>query len=169
MTGGSGSQPPLVRRQALLLRWGAFVELLALPWAVLPRSWMEHSHEWLGMGPMPSGAVVDFTIRQSALFYGMHGVLMWRVSLDVLRFQPLVRLLGWTWLFFGPAFLVINLWAGTPTWWAICDPLATGGFGVWLLVNDSRISRQTAQSVPAPPPAFSHGSELRRLQNHLDS
>lgn len=145
-----------MRQQSRLLRAGAVIEALAFPWAVLPREWMEQSHAGLGMGPMPVGAVVDFMIRQSAFFYGMHAVLLWWLSQDVLRYQPLVRLMGWTYLSFGPAFLLINLATGTPLWWAVCDPLVTGLFGVWLLVNDVGISRQTAQSAgptDSSPPA----------------
>jgi hypothetical protein len=129
-----------MRSQSLLLRVGACIEMLAFPWAVAPRAWMEASHEWLGMGTMPSGAVVDFTIRQSAFFYGMHGVLLWWLAGDVVRFQPIVRLIGWTYLIFGPVFFLIDWTTGTPLWWTWCDPLATGAFGALILVFDRRIT-----------------------------
>lgn len=149
----NASLPPLVRAQSRLLRWGAAIEMLAFPWAVLPREWMERSHAWLGMGPMPQGAVVDFMIRQAAYVYGMHGLLLWWLSRDVLRYRPLIRLIGWTYLSFGPVFLAINWRTGTPLWWTVCDPLVTGGFGVWLLVNDACISRQSTQSPRPSEPA----------------
>ncbi len=118
--------------------------MLSLPWAFLPREWMERSHEGLGMGTMPSGVVVDFMIRQASFFYGMHGVLLWCLARDVVRFQPIVRLIGWTYLLFGPVFLWIDWTTGTPFWWTVCDPLATCLFGAWLLYNDSRLSQPAA-------------------------
>jgi hypothetical protein len=166
VSGPPANSLALVRRQSRLLRAGACIEALAFPWAVLPREWMERSHIGLGMGTMPQGPVLDFMIRQSAFVYGMHAVLLWWLARDVLRYQPLVRLIGWTYLVYGPAFLLINWRTGTPLWWTLCDPLVTGGFGVWLLRNDAGISRQSSQS-PRPselehstagPPAERHNS-----------
>ena len=136
-------------RQAALLRLGAVVEMLAFPWVIAPRVWMEASHTWLGMGEMPVGTVVDFTIRQSAFFYGMHGVLLWRLSKDVIRYRPLVRLVGWTFLLFGPVFFLIDFATGTPLWWTLCDPIVTGSFGFLLLLMDQNLSSQPPQSVQA--------------------
>ena len=117
---------------------------------------MEHSHAWLGMGEMPAGAVVDFTIRQSAFFYGMHGVLMWTLARDVVRYQPVVRLIGWTYVLFGPVFLAIDWSSGTPAWWTACDPLVCFVFGwlvLWCVRNMSQQSPQSAGSSQAAPRA----------------
>lgn len=138
---------PWTRRLSALLRLGAVIEMLAFPWSLIPRAWMERSHEWLGMGTMPTGAVVDFTIRQSAFFYGMHGVLMWVLARDVARFQPVVRLIGWTYVVFGPAFFLIDWTSGTPAWWTACDPVVTCAFGVLLLWCERNRSRQPAQTA----------------------
>jgi hypothetical protein len=135
---------PWPRRQALLLRLGATVEMLAFPWVLIPRAWMERSHESLGMGQMPVGTVVDFTIRQSAFFYGMHGLLMWWLAKDVVRYRPLVRLIGWTYFAFGPVFLLIDWTSGTPLWWTICDPAVTLVFGGLILWCDRHVSRESA-------------------------
>ena len=90
--------------------------------------------------------VVEFMIRQSAFFYGMHGVLIWCLATDVIKYRPLVRLIGWTYLLFGPVFGAINWQAGTPLWWTICDPLVIGLFGILILVLDRWIPPE-----PAPP------------------
>ncbi|MCA9054063.1 MAG: hypothetical protein KDA75_09515 [Planctomycetaceae bacterium] len=128
-----------------LLRLGACVEMLAFPWVIAPRDWMELSHLWLGMGEMPAGTVVDFTIRQSSFFYGMHGVLMWWLSHDVLRFRPLVRLIGYTFLLFGPVFLIIDWSTGTPLWWTLCDPAVTAIFGGLVLMAERNLSSHSPQ------------------------
>ncbi|MFV0446169.1 MAG: hypothetical protein ACK5Q5_21540 [Planctomycetaceae bacterium] len=142
------------RRLTWLLRLGAVIEMLALPWVLVPRAWMEHSHEWLGMGPMPVGAVVDFTIRQSAFFYGLHGVLMWLLAGNVLRYRPLIKWIGWTYVLFGPVFFAINWSSGTPRWWTWCDPAVTLTFGLLILLCDQRVRAQHAQSAGSENPEF---------------
>ncbi len=149
-TAESGPAPAAwLRFQTLWLRTGAVVEMLSFPWSIAPRAWMEASHEWLGMGTMPAGAVVDFTIRQSAFFYGMHGVLLWCLAGDVVRFQPIVRLIGWTYLIFGPVFFLIDWTTGTPLWWTWCDPLVTGLFGALILLADRRIASGISFAAPS--------------------
>jgi len=60
------------RLQAWLLRVAGAVEILAFFAVVMPRSWMEVSHSWLGLGNMPGGPIIMFMIRQSSYTYGMH-------------------------------------------------------------------------------------------------
>ena len=77
-----------MNRQRLLvwlLRLSGLVEILAFISVVMPRSWMEMSHEWLGMGTMPDGALLMFMIRQASYAYGMHGVSLWVLASDVVR------------------------------------------------------------------------------------
>jgi hypothetical protein len=174
VTGATSAEAPTsecraVRRQRRLLRLGSVIEMASFPWAFLPRSVVAQSHEWLGMGPLPEGAVVDFMIRQASFFYGMHGVLLWWLARDVVRYQPLIRLIGWTYLLFGPVFFWIDLSTGTPLWWTICDPLVTLAFGAWLLVNDARISRQTAPFACPLQPAGPESRMAAAGANRLDS
>ena len=127
----------------LLLKWllrvAGIVEILAFIAVVMPRSWMEVSHEWLGMGEMPGGPIIMFMIRQASYTYGMHGISLWILSLDVNRFRPLVILNGVSLLLAGPLFFAIDYSAGMPWWWTIQDPLACGLFGaaiLWLSRNE---------------------------------
>ena len=41
--------------------------MLAFGAVVMPRAWMEASHEWLGLGMMPDGPVINFMIRHRVL------------------------------------------------------------------------------------------------------
>jgi hypothetical protein len=95
------------------------------------------------MGPFPDAAVVDFMIRQSSFFYGVHGLLLWFLARDVERFQPVVRFIGWAFLSFAPAFFLIDWTSGVPLWWTICDPVACGVYGAALLWTDRAIARAT--------------------------
>jgi len=122
-----------------LLRLAGIVEMLAFIAVVMPRSWMEVSHEWLGMGEMPGGPLIMFMIRQASYSYGMHGVSLWILSLDVNRFRPLVVFNGIAFLLAAPVFFAIDYSSGVPLWWMVTDPLSCGVFGagiLWLSRNE---------------------------------
>jgi len=59
--------------QAWLLRAAGAFEMLAFFAVVMPRSWMEASHAWLGMGEMRTSPLLMFMIRQASYTYGMLG------------------------------------------------------------------------------------------------
>ena len=107
--------------------------MLAFVAVLMPRSWMEASHAWLGLGEMPGGPVLMFMIRQASYAYGMHGVTLWVLAADVRRFRPLVILNGVVFLLAAPVFLVIDHTSGMPLWWTLGDTLGCGFFGAALL------------------------------------
>ena len=116
-----------------LLRLVGSVELLAFVAVVMPRSWMEASHAWLGLGELPGGAVTVFMIRQASYLYGMHGVAMWVLASDVERFRPLVTLDGVAFLLAGLVFFLIDYTSGMPWWWAAADAVGCASIGAALL------------------------------------
>src|SRR5689334_84418 len=119
--------------QKVLLRLAGAFELLAFIAVVMPRPWMEISHEWLGLGAMPHGPVLMFLIRQASYTYGMHGISLWVLASDVKRFRPLIILNGVAYLLAAPVFCVIDYTAGTPLWWTIGDGIGCGVLGAVLL------------------------------------
>jgi hypothetical protein len=116
-----------------LLRLVGLSEILAFLAVIMPRSWMEMSHVWLGLGEMPEGAVLMFLIRQASYTYGMHGISLWVIASDVKRFRPLLILNGISFLLAGPVFFFIDYAAGTPMWWTLSDGPACGLFGAAML------------------------------------
>jgi len=121
------------RLQSWLLRLAGATEILAFFAVIMPRSWMEISHTWLGMGEMPEGAVLMFLIRQASYTYGMHGVSLWVLAWDVTRFRKLVVLNGIAYLLAGPVFFWIDYSTGMPWFWAVIDSLGCGSFGAAIL------------------------------------
>ena len=116
-----------------LLRLAGATELLAFIAVVMPRSWMEISHAWLGLGEMPDGPLLMFMIRQASYTYGVHGLSLWLIASDVKRFRPFVVFNGIAFLLAAPVFLLIDLSSGMPLWWAVSDPGSCGLFGAALL------------------------------------
>lgn len=130
-----------LRLQAWLLRLVGSVELLAFFAVVMPRTWMEATHGWLGLGEMPDGAIIMFMIRQAAFTYGLHGVLLWFLSSDVVRFRLLVLFTGVSYLLAGPVFFLIDLTSGMPWFWTAGDTVSCLFVGLallWLNRNQAR-------------------------------
>jgi hypothetical protein len=120
--------------QKWLLRLGGAIEILAFTSVVMPRAWMEISHEWLGMGAMPGGPILIFMIRQASYAYGMHGISLWIIASDVIRFRPLVIFNGIAFLLAAPVFFLIDYTSGVPFWWTIGDTIGCALFGGALLL-----------------------------------
>jgi hypothetical protein len=106
------------RLQAWVLRLVGIVELLAFVSVVMPRAWMDACHAALGPGELPPGPVFDAVMRQTSFTYGLHGVGLWFMAVDVARYRPLVWLTGVGYLLAGPAFIAIDLCDGLPWFWA---------------------------------------------------
>src|SRR6478672_9732965 len=102
-----------------LLRLAGATEILAFIAVVMPRSWMEISHTWLGLGEMRGGPLLMFMIRQASFTYGVHGLSLWLIASDVKRFRPLVLFNGLAFLVAAPVFFLIDLTSGMPWWWTV--------------------------------------------------
>ena len=134
----------LRRLLAWLLRLAGTFEILAFFAVLMPRSWMEVSHAWLGMGEMASGPLLMFMIRQASYTYGMHGVSLWVIASDVVRFRALVILNGIAYLLAGPIFFWIDYTTGMPWWWTVADALGCGLNGVAILALTRSVPRAVA-------------------------
>lgn len=139
-----------LRLQSWLLRLVGSVEILAFAAVLMPRSWMEVSHAWLGMGEMPAGPLVMFMIRQASYVYGMHGVTLWVLASNVERFRPLVILNGVSFLLAGPVFFLVDYTSRMPWFWTASDTLGCAFIGAALLwLNRGGIRRvEGAPEIP---------------------
>lgn len=116
----------------------------------MPRSWMEVSHAWLGMGEMPGGPLIMFMIRQASYTYGMHGVSLWVLASDVVRFRTLVILNGISFLLAALVFFLIDVTSGMPWFWTVGDALACGFFGAALLWLNFVSPRESSSDRVSP-------------------
>ncbi|HET6889929.1 MAG TPA: hypothetical protein VFH31_02405 [Pyrinomonadaceae bacterium] len=121
------------RLQIWLLRLTGLTEILAFIAVVMPRSWMEISHEWLGLGEMPGGPIIMFMIRQASYAYGMHGISLFILASNITRFRPLIIFNGISFLLAGLVFFLIDYTYGMPLWWTLVDSLGCGFFGAAVL------------------------------------
>ena len=122
------------RLQSWLLRVAGASEIVAFIAVVMPRSWMEVSHAWLGLGEMPGGPIIMFMIRQASYTYGIHGLSLCVLASNVKRFQPLIVFNSFAFLLAGPVFFMIDYTYGMPWLWTLIDSFGCASFGLGLLL-----------------------------------
>jgi hypothetical protein len=123
----------------LLLRIIGSVALLALVAVVMPYSWMNAVHQWLGMGELPSEPVVGYLARSTSAFYAFLGGLFWVVSFDLHRHRMVLCYLGVVIVIFGAVLLVVDLLEGMPLWWSLGEGPINIVFGIVILMNSYRL------------------------------
>ena len=95
------------RVQRWVLRIIAFASLLALPGVIAPRLMAEKVSWIMGFGQPPMIPLMLYMMARGAAVYVGQAVLLWALSTDVVRHQPLVRLMAFCYLALGPLFVCL--------------------------------------------------------------
>lgn len=132
------------RLLTFVLRVGGAVMLLAVFAIFMPTRWMAVTNDWLGLGEFPASPLVDYLTRSLSMMYALQGGLLILLSFDLRRYRPVLLYVSLTTLIGGLVLLGIDLHAGLPLYWTLCEgpPVALIGLLlVWLV-----------RRVPQPPP-----------------
>jgi hypothetical protein len=135
--------PAAARWLSCLLKIVGFGLMLAFAFVLLPKSFLESIHSWLGLGDFPGQPVAEYLARSTSLLYGVHGVVMIGLSANVLKYIELVRLVGYLHIGIGLIMLVIDLMSSMPWWWTALEgiPVAlTGALICWLQTQAAGIN-----------------------------
>ncbi|MCC6354360.1 MAG: hypothetical protein IT577_10765 [Verrucomicrobiae bacterium] len=124
---------PSLRAQRWLLRIAVVILMTGLPGALLPAVAFEKLSWLTGYGPPPLTPLTIYLAGNAGYAYVALAVLLWAISRDPRRHQPLVRLTGWIFLVAGPAYLSIDLQCGLPWWWVLTDSASCVLLGSLLL------------------------------------
>jgi hypothetical protein len=127
----------------LVLRCNAVILFSALPVVFFPTTWMDTIHRGLGMGPLPTAPVVEYLTRTVSALCAFAGVIYWYISADVLRYGPVIRLLGILHVIMGALLFCLDLIYGLPTLWAVIEGPPLLIVGIMILVLQSRIQSPT--------------------------
>ncbi len=127
---GSGAE----RWLAILLKFAGGVMLLAFAAIFMPTSWMAANHRWLGLGDFPASPLVEYLTRSVSALYGIHGGLYLVTARDVRRHADVLRYLAAMNIVFGVLMVGIDVVAGMPWFWTLCEGPPVLAFGVLLLV-----------------------------------
>ena len=105
----------------VLLRIAAIGTMLAFGAMFLPADFMAATHQRLGMGEFPRVPLVEYLTRSIAALYGFHGVFVWIVSRDPVRYRAFVWFVASMNVTFGAIVLAIDLHAGMPRAWSLVE------------------------------------------------
>jgi hypothetical protein len=126
----------------LFLRVIGTAALFALIAVVMPYSWMNAIHQWLGLGQLPAEPIVGYLARSTSAFYAMLGALLWVVSFDLVRHRLILRFLGGAIIVFGGMLLIVDFVEGMPLWWSLWEGPINMAFGTIILILSNRIARE---------------------------
>jgi hypothetical protein len=127
----------------VLLRIGTVLTGSAFLAVLLPVEWMASTHEWLGLGPFPRTAVVDYLARSVAALYGFHGVLLFLISTDLSRYRPIIWYIAAMNVAFGVMLLVIGVHARLPTFWIVAEGPSVMALGIVVALLNRKLGQQS--------------------------
>lgn len=129
-----------------LLQVLALLDLLALLAVVMPRESMAQVHAWLGLGSLITEPVTIYLARTVSLLYAFQGATFWHLSGDVRKYRALIAFWGRLTLVGAGVFLVIDIMAGLPWWWAVGELLCLIAIGGSLVWTESRLEHESPAS-----------------------
>ena len=129
------------RLLVVLLRVSGSGLMLAFLAILLPVDWMAATHPWLGLGPFPRTPIVDYLTRSIAALYGFHGLFVWIVSADTVRYRVFVWFAAIMDIVFGAMMIAIDLHAGMPAMWTAIEGPSIMGMGAAIAALAARHPR----------------------------
>jgi hypothetical protein len=118
----------------LVLRWVGGVSMLALIAVAMPYSWMDVTHQWLGLGKLPEQPIVGYLARSLSAFYALLGGLMWVASFDLARHRLVICYLGLATAVFGVMLFFIDWAEGLPPAWRALEGPWCAAIGAVILL-----------------------------------
>jgi len=126
------------RLLVVVLRISGAGLMLAFLAVLLPVEWMAATHPRLGLGEFPRTPIVDYLTRSIAALYGFHGVFVWIVSIDPVRYRVFVWFAAVMNILFGAMMVGIDLHAGMPAVWTAIEGPSIIAMGVAIAALATR-------------------------------
>ena len=123
-----------------LLRVGGILTGSAFFTIFLSEATIASASERLGLGQYPATPVTSYIVRSLAAMYGFHGLVLWRLSTNVVAYLPVIQWIAWATFGLGVVLTGIDLAAPMPSWWTLAEgpPVAVIGLILLRLVRRSR-------------------------------
>ena len=123
------------RERALRWMFGfvGTVTLFAFGAALMPASWFPAISKRIGAGDFPEHVLTYYLARNLSLLYGLLGILLVTMAMEIRRFWPLMGRFGWATIVFGLARFAIDSWTGMPSWWTLYEGISTILGGILIL------------------------------------
>ena len=131
------------RAIVVILRIIGIGGLFAIPAILLPFSWMNRIHEFLGLGELPDAPIVRYLARSLSAFYAIVSAMTLFISLDIRRNRSLVKVLAIMFAVAGVVLLGIDIESALPMSWTLCEGPPVIAVGVIILVLHRHIVEPT--------------------------
>ena len=118
---------------AWILRVVGILAMLAIVAAFMPLSWMASVHEYIGLGKMPDGPIVEYLARSLSALYALLGCWIFYLSGRVSAQLGFVRLFGVLFVVFGVLLWWIGLKSGLPIAWVLLEGPPSILLGLWIV------------------------------------
>lgn len=126
----------------LFLRTIGTTSLLAVFAVVMPSSWMNDIHQWLGLGPLPDEPIVGYLARSISAFYALLGGLLWTLSFAPHQHRTVLCYLGAAFVCFGLTLLGVDWVEGLPRFWRLGEGPIVIAFGIVILQLSVRLQQK---------------------------
>ena len=113
----------------LLLRILGWICVLALIPLVMPRSWLDVGHRYLGLGEFPTAPIAEYLARSVCALCAFYGGLLLLLAGDVRRFLSIIRYQAVAIMTLSAVGIFAGVGAGVPAFLVIADAL-----GCWILL-----------------------------------
>jgi len=123
----------------LFLRVTGLVAALAAFCVALPYAWMDAAHRILGMGALPTQPFVGYLARSTPARHALYGIVLLAASFDVVRYRPLLRIIGLATIALGLTLFGVDRIEGLPLFWQVGE----GSIDVFIGATIVSLSRSS--------------------------
>lgn len=121
------------RSLPLILRAFGAMDMLAFIAVAMPTAWIENGHQWVGLGAFPDAPVAGYLARSASMMYGLHGVFLFLLATDTVRYGKLIRWVAGITVLHGGVMFAIDLFEQMPLWWTLVEGPAFSLTGIVVL------------------------------------
>lgn len=124
------------------LRLIGLLDMFAVIAVFAPRSWIEASHQLVGMGTFPHEPIAGYLARCTSIWYSTYGLLLWFVSFDVQKYARLISCVAGVMFVQGLIVMGIDYAERMPVWWTALEGPCCSGLGAILLLLQRATEKQ---------------------------
>jgi len=136
--------PPSPNALQVVLRTFGVMDMLAFIAVVMPHAWMATGHQWAGLSSFPDAPLVGYLARSASLMYGLHGLFLFLLATDTVRYHKLIRWVAGVTVIHGAFMLTIDVVEQMPLWWTVVEGPAFSFTGIVILVAQRYVSSGTS-------------------------
>ena len=138
-------------RIRLLLRILGIICVLAVVPLLVPRTWLDVAHRFLGLGAFPSAPIAEYLARSVCALCAFYGGLLLLLSTDVRRYLRVIEYQAIAIMVLSALGILAGVRAGLPVDLVIADALGCWVFLLPILFLCIRLKREDRHAFGATP------------------